>query len=128
MAVLGIKSHPSQIIAFAVCYCSTGTWSEYLRTLFTMMLAYVMAGIHAVVGSIRHVEGFSFEDDLNNFFLCPLQTAMDYYNRAEAMSNLRPERLRLQWRKAQDELDRTMWVHEFQHSRRTFGQFIKYVM
>ena len=82
------------------------------------MLAYAMAGIHAVVGSIRPSEGFSFEDDLNNFFLYPLQTAMDYYNRAEAISKLWLEHIRLQWLKAQDEADRTMWVHEFQHSIR----------
>ena len=53
---------------------------------------------------------------------------MNYYERAESISRLWPDHLRLPWLKARDEEDRTMWVHEFQHSTRPLGQIITYVM
>ena len=87
-----------------------------------------MAGIHAVAGSIRPPEGFSFEHNLNHYFICPLQTVMLYFKRADAISRLWPDNVRHSWLKGLDEADRTMWVDEFQHSSRTLGQVIELVM
>ena len=97
----------------------------YLEGLFTLLLAYSMAGIQSVQGA-PSVE--SRGTDTTLVVQCPLDILLRYYHRAQDRAHKLPRSMSLEWIKRNDEADRMAWVDKYRNSKETLGSVIHTVL
>ena len=100
---------------------------SYLDRLFTLCLAYAMAGTMAVPAAPAAMEEASLGADSTLFVAVPVDVVMMYWFRAKRTSALVAAAHRLPWLQARDQEERTEWVARFRDSQKTLGQVIKEV-
>ncbi|CAE7248146.1 unnamed protein product, partial [Symbiodinium sp. CCMP2456] len=100
---------------------------SYLDRLFTLCLAYAMAGTMAVSGAPAGTEEAHLGADSSLFVAVPLDVTMMYWFRAKRTAALVSSSRRLSWLQARDQEERTEWVARFRDSQKTLGQVIKEV-
>ncbi|CAE7945418.1 unnamed protein product, partial [Symbiodinium necroappetens] len=100
---------------------------SYLDRLFTLCLAYAMAGTMAVPAAPAAIEEASLGADSTLFVAVPVDVVMMYWFRAKRTAALVTAAHRLPWLQARDQEERTEWVARFRDSQKTLGQVIKEV-
>ena len=95
---------------------------SYLDRLFTLCLAYAMAGTMAVPAAPAAIDEASLGADSALFVTVPVDVVMMYWFRAKRTAALVPTTHRLSWLQARDQEERTEWV-----ARSPLGQVIKEV-
>eukprot|EP00435_Cladocopium_sp_Y103_P031497 s1905_g8.t1 len=100
-------------------------YDNYLDKLYTLMLAYAMAGCAGVTGAPEAAQELNLGADTTKFVLVPLDVVFKYFFRAKRSSAMLPPAARLQWLQARDLDERSEWVAKFRDSTSTLGQIIQ---
>eukprot|EP00435_Cladocopium_sp_Y103_P074094 s597_g46.t1 len=96
----------------------THDYDNYLDKLYTLLLAYAMAGCAGEN---------SLGSDTTKFVSVPLDVVFKYFFRAKRSSAALPSHARLSWLQARDLEERSEWVSKFRESTMTLGQVIQEV-
>lgn len=99
----------------------------YLDKLYTLLLAYSMAGVHPLPGTDPAKE-VALSASSVEFVGVPLDVAMAYYFRAKKCVTALPPSRRLHWLQAKDVEERSEWVTRFREGTSPLGVIIKQVM
>jgi len=99
----------------------------YLDKLYTLLLAYSMAGVHPLPGVDMSKEACLSASSVE-FVGVPLDVASSYFFRAKRCITSLPPSRRLQWLQTKDVEERSEWVTRFRESTLPLGLIIKQVM
>eukprot|EP00435_Cladocopium_sp_Y103_P006330 s2072_g2.t1 len=102
-------------------------YENYLDKLYTLLLAYAMAGCAGVTGAPEAIQENNLGADTTKFVAVPLDVVFKYFFRAKRSSAALPAHARLQWLQARDLEERSEWVSKFRESTSTLGQVIQEV-
>eukprot|EP00435_Cladocopium_sp_Y103_P041796 s1601_g11.t1 len=102
-------------------------YDNYLDKLYTLLLAYAMAGCAGVTGAPEPVQENNLGADTTKFVSVPLDVVFKYFFRAKRSSAALPSHARLSWLQARDLEERSEWVSKFRESTSTLGQVIQEV-
>eukprot|EP00435_Cladocopium_sp_Y103_P059982 s497_g21.t1 len=105
----------------------THDYEHYLDKLYTLLLAYAMAGCAGVTGAPEAIQENNLGADTTKFVAVPLDVVFKYFFRAKRSSAALPAHARLQWLQARDLEERSEWVSKFRESTSTLGQVIQEV-
>eukprot|EP00435_Cladocopium_sp_Y103_P020790 s3584_g5.t1 len=105
----------------------THDYDNYLDKLYTLLLAYAMAGCAGVTGAPEPAQENSLGSDTTKFVSVPLDVVFKYFFRAKRSSAALPSHARLRWLQARDLEERSEWVSKFRESTMTLGQVIQEV-
>ena len=97
---------------------------NYLDRLFTLMLAYAMAGCSGVTGAPDAAQELNLGADTVKFVNVPMDIVYKYYFRAKRSVAGLPTSQRMQWLQAKDVEERSEWVSKFRESTMSLGQVI----
>lgn len=97
----------------------------YLDRLYSLMLAYAIAGSAGVTGAPSLTEEGTLGSDSTQFVVAPLDVMMSYYFRAKRTAQQTPHSRRLVWLAARDAEERAEWVSRYRESTLTMGQVVK---
>ena len=89
---------------------------NYLDRLFTLMLAYAMAGCSGVTGAPDAAQELNLGADTVKFVNVPMDIVYKYYFRAKRSVAGLPTSQRMQWLQAKDVEERSEWVSKFRES------------
>ena len=95
-----------------------------LDRLFTLLLAYAMAGCAGVTGAPDAAQEFNLGADTVKFVNVPLDVIYKYYFRAKRSVTVMPISQRLHWLQTKDVEERSEWVPRFRESTMSLGQVI----
>ena len=95
---------------------------NYLDRLFTLLLAYSMAGCSGVTGAPDAAQELSLGADTTKFINVPMDIVYKYFYRAKRSAMALPMGQRLSWLQARDVEERSEWVSKFRESNQTLGQ------
>ncbi|CAE7730172.1 unnamed protein product [Symbiodinium sp. CCMP2592] len=99
----------------------------YLDKLYTLLLAYSMAGVFPLPGVDMSKEAVLSASSAD-FVGVPLDVAMAYFFRAKRCASQLPPARRLQWLLTKDVEGRSEWVTRFREGNSSLGLIIKQVM
>ena len=99
----------------------------YLDRLYTLMLAYSIAGSSPIPGAPAVAEGSNLGADSTRFVAVPLDVMMAYLLRAKKTVMQVPASKRLHWLQTRDAEERSEWVSRFREGTSTLGQIVKAV-
>ena len=97
---------------------------SYLDRLFTLLLAYAMAGCASVTGAPEATQELGLGADTTKFVNVPLDVVYRYFFRAKRSVASMPMQKRLQWLQDRDVEERSEWVSKFRESTAPLGQVI----
>ena len=97
---------------------------NYLDRLFTLLLAYAMAGCAGVTGAPDAAQELNLGADTTKFVNVPLDVIYKYDFRAKCSIMVMPLSQRLQWLQTRDVEERSEWVSKFRESTMSLGQVI----
>ena len=97
---------------------------SYLDRLFTLLLAYAMAGCASVTGAPEATQELGLGADTTKFVNVPLDVVYKYFFRAKRSVASMPMQKRLQWLQDRDVEERSEWVSKFRESTIPLGQVI----
>lgn len=97
---------------------------NYLDRLFTLLLAYAMAGCAGVTGALDAAQELNLGADTTKFVNVPLDVIYKYDFRAKCSIMVMPLAQRLQWLQTRDVEERSEWVSKFRGSTMSLGQVI----
>jgi hypothetical protein len=96
--------------------------SNYLNLLYTLLLAYVMAGTVALPNAPQTDDK---QQDQTAVVRVPMDVVMAYYHRTQLKVQKIPSHLALDWLVEHDEAERTAWCEMFRESSRPLGSVIQ---
>ena len=99
-------------------------WEGYLDKLYTLLVAYALAGTGRVSGAPEAAREAVLGADSTSFVQVPLDVLLAYYYRARRVLQSLPHHKRLGWLQAQDLAERTEWVTKFRESTKTLGKVV----
>ena len=99
-------------------------WEGYLDRLYTLLVAYALAGTGRVSGAPEAAREAVLGADSTSFVQVPLDVLLAYYYRARRVLQSLPHHKRLGWLQAQDLAERTEWVTKFRESTKTLGKVV----
>ena len=97
---------------------------NYLDRLFTLLLAYSMAGCSGVTGAPEAAQELNLGADTTKFINVPMDIVYKYFYRAKRSAMALPMGQRLSWLQARDVEERSEWVSKFRESNQTLGQVL----
>ena len=100
---------------------------NYLDRLFTLLLAYAMAGCSGATGAPDAAQELNLGADTVKFVNVPMDVVYKYYFRAKRTVTGLPASQRMQWLQAKDVEERSEWVSKFRESTMSLGQVISEV-
>jgi hypothetical protein len=102
-----------------------GDVQDYLLKLWTLMVAYAMAGCKPLAGAPQPNK--EMKDKTYEAVNCPLDIVMKYHTRATLRVRGLPARQALEWLHTRDIAERTMWVDKYRNSDKPLGLVIEEV-
>ena len=100
---------------------------NYLDRLFTLLLAYAMAGCSGATGAPDAAQELNLGADTVKFVNVLMDVVYKYYFRAKRTVTGLPASQRMQWLQAKDVEERSEWVSKFRESTMSLGQVISEV-
>ena len=100
----------------------------YLNKLHTLLIAYSLAGCQPMPGVADATKEQTLGADSTEYVEVPLDTILQYFNRAKRAVSGLPVNKRLAWLQARDSDERSEWVTKFREGSRSLGAVVKELM
>ena len=94
----------------------------YMAKLFTLLIAYSMAGVRKRLGGTPPEEKRTTKSVV--YVHCPLDVLFRYFFRVQDRAHRLPSSMALEWIQERDEAEREMWIDKFRNSSQTLGEVI----
>ena len=99
----------------------TADCDTYLNKLHTLLIAYSLAGCQPMPGVADATKEQTLGADSTEYVEVPLDTMLQYFDRAKRAVSGLPVNKRLAWLQARDSDERSEWVTKFREGTRSLG-------